>query len=101
MNLKNIAEEYVGKTNQQESQDKKLNAELQLSRSVKQSARVPPSTDGIGEIPATSLKQVLRYSGGNKKVYSDVTRASIEKRYTLMIKSKFNQSPKTIKNVLK
>jgi len=40
-------------------------------------------------------------SGGARKLYCDVTSASIEKLSKLMLKSRTNQSPETIKNVLK
>jgi hypothetical protein len=39
--------------------------------------------------------------GVAKKLYSDLTSASTEKRYKHVIKSKSNQSPEAIKNVLK
>ena len=101
VNLKNSAEEYMAEITQLESEAKKLKEELQEGGTVMLPARLPPSMDGIGGTPATSMKQVLTSSGCTKKIYSDVTRASIEKGYKLMVKSKSNQSPETVKNVLK
>jgi hypothetical protein len=101
VNLKKSAPEHMGKITQLESEVKKLKAELQESRGAKQSARVPPSMDGIGETPATGAKQGQTSSGGAMKFDSEVRRANIEKRYKLPAKSKSNQSPETIKNVLK
>ena len=57
--------------------------------------------DGLGKTAATSARQVQPSSSSARKLYSDMTRASIEKRYKVMVKSKSSQSPETIKNVLK
>jgi predicted metallopeptidase len=43
----------------------------------------------------------VEFSGSTRKLYSEVTSASIEKRYKLLVKLKSNESPETIKNVLK
>jgi len=57
--------------------------------------------EGIGNIPAPSVKQVQPSLGGARKLYSDVTSVNFEKRYKIMVISRTNESTKTIKNVLK
>jgi hypothetical protein len=101
VNPKNSAEEHMGKITVLEREVQKVKAELQESRTANLSVRVPPSMVGIGQTPATSVKQVQSPFGGARKLYSDVTSASTEKRYKLTVKSKPKQSPETIKNVLK
>ena len=101
VNMKTSAEEYTGKMILLESEVQKVKAEFQESRAVELSALVPPSMGGTGNTPTTNVKQVRASSGGAKKLYSEVTSASAEKRYKLMVKSKSKQSPESIKNVLK
>ena len=78
-----------------------MKAELQESRVVNVSADEPPSRDGPGKTSAAGVKHVLPSSGGNKKLYSEVTSEIIEKRYKIMVKSKSDQSPEIIKSILK
>jgi hypothetical protein len=65
------------------------------------SALYTPSRDGTGKTPAAGVKHVLPSAGGAKKLYAEVARESIEKRYKIMVKSKSDQSPETIKSILK
>ena len=65
------------------------------------SALYPPSRDGTGKTPAAGVKHVLPSAAGAKKLYAEVARESIEKRYKIMVKSKSDQSPETIKSILK
>ena len=101
MNLKNCAEEHTKKIALLESEVKNAKAELQENRTVNLSARILPSMEGIGNIPAPSVKQVQPSLSGARKLYSDVTSANFEKRYKLKVKSRTNESTETIKNVLK
>ena len=101
VNLKNSAEEHKGKIILLESEVEKVKAELQESRAVNLSARVPPSMGVTGNTPTTNVKQVRTSSGGAKKLYTEVTNASTEKCYKLVVKSTSNQSSESIKNVLK
>jgi hypothetical protein len=93
VNLKNSAEEHMGKITLFESQVKKVKAELRESRASNLSVHKPPCMDGIGNTPATSARQVQPSSGGARKLYSDVMRATNEKRHRLMVKSKSSQPP--------
>jgi len=95
VNLKNCAEKHTRKIALLESEVKKEKAGLQKNRAVL------PSMEGMGKTPSTGVKQVQSPSVGARKLYFDVTRASIEKRYKLMVKSRTIQAPETIKNVLK
>ena len=100
MNMINSAGEQMAKINVLESEVKKAKAELQERGAVNLSAREPPSRDGSGITPAAGVKQVLPSSGA-KKLYSEVTGESIEKRYKIMVMSKPDQPPETIKSILK
>ena len=101
VNLKNSAEEQMAKIDHLESEVKKAMAELQQCRAVALSIREPPPRDGSGKTLADCAKHVLPSVGGARKLYSLVTSESIEKRYKIMVKSKSNQSPETIKSILK
>jgi len=101
VNLKNCAVEHIKKIALLESEFKKTKAELQENRAVKLSARVLPSMEGIGNIPAPSVKQVQPSLGGARNLYSDVISEKFEKRYKIMVKSRTNESTETIKNFLK
>ena len=79
MNLKNSAEEHMGKITLLESEFKEVKVELWESRAVYLSACKSPSMDEVGKTPATSARQVQSSSGSAKKLYSDVMRASIKK----------------------
>ena len=78
-----------------ESEVKKAKAELQGRRDANLSAREPPSRDGTGKLPAAGTKQVLPSPGGARKLYSEVTSESMDKRYKIMVKSKSDLSPET------
>jgi hypothetical protein len=97
VNLKNSAEEQMAKIGQLESEVRKAKTELQKRRAVNLSAREPPPRDVSGKIPASGVKHVLPSAGGAKKLYSELTSESIEKRYKIMVKLKSAQSPETIK----
>ena len=100
VNMKNSAGEKMAKISVLESEVKKAKAELHERRVVNLSAREPPYRGGSGITPAAGVKQVLPSSGA-KKLYSEVTSESIEKRYKIMVISKSDQPPETIKSILK
>ena len=91
----------MAKINLLESEVKKGKAELQERRDANLSAREPPSRDGTGKLPAAGTKQVLPSPGGARKLYSEVTRENIDKRYKIIVKSKSDLSPETIRSILK
>jgi hypothetical protein len=101
VNLKNSAGEQMAKISVLESEVKKAKAELQERRAVNLSASEPPSRGWFGITPTAGVKQVLPSPGGAKKLYSEVASESIEKRYKIVVKSKSDQSPETIKSILK
>jgi hypothetical protein len=79
----------------------KAKAELYGRRAANLSARYPTSRDGTGKSPAAGVKHLLPSAGGDKKFYAEVASESIEKRYKIMVKLKSDQSPETIKSILK
>ena len=101
VNLKNSAEEQMTKISLLESEVKKAKAMHQGRRDANLSAREPPSRDGTGKLSAAGTKQVLPSLGGARKLYSEVTSESIDKRYKIMVKSKSDLSPETITSTLK
>jgi hypothetical protein len=90
-NIINSAGEQMAKITVLESEVKNAKAELKERRAVNLSAREPPSRDGSGITTAAGVKQLLPSPGGAKKLYSEVTSESIEKRYKIMVKSKSDQ----------
>jgi hypothetical protein len=100
VNLKSSAAEHMDKITQLESEVKTVRAELQGSRAVNQLARFTPSMNRMGETPTSGTQHGLPPSGDTRR-YSEVTRAGVQKRYRVLIKSKTSQPPETIINVLK
>ena len=100
VNLKNSAAEHMGKIAQLENEVKTVRAELQGNRAANQPVRYPPSMNRMGETPASGAKHGPP-SSGDTRLYSEVTRAGVQKRYRVLVKSKSSQSPETIKSVLK
>ena len=100
-NLNNSVEEQMAKVGLLESEVKKAKAQLQGRRAADLSARYPPCRDGTGKTPAAGVKHVLPLAGGAEKLYAEVASESIEKRYKIMVKTKSDQSPETIKSILK
>ena len=70
----------MAKIDHLESEVKKAKAELQQRRAIALSIREPPPRDGSGKTLADCAKHVLPSLGGARKLYSLVTRESIEKR---------------------
>ena len=101
VNMKNNAEQHMAKINLLECEVKKAKTELGERQFVDATARDPLSIEGAGKTPFTSGRHVLPSYGGARKSYAEITRANIDKRYKLMVKSKPNQPTDTIKNVLK
>jgi hypothetical protein len=101
VNLKNSAEEHIMKITQLESEVSKAKAELQGNRVAKLPGRAQPSRGRTGQTPLSSMNQQLPSFGCVKKLYSEGLSTDVDKRYKLTVKSKFNHSTETIKNVLK
>jgi len=101
VNLKNSAEEQMAKIGHLQSEVKEAKAELQQRRAVALSIRLPPPRDRSEKNLADCAKHVLPSVGGARKLYSLLTSESIVKRYKIMVKSKSDQSPETIKSILR
>jgi hypothetical protein len=101
VNLHYSVEEQMAKISLHEGEVKKAKVEHQGRRSTNLSAHNPPYRDGAGKTPATGVRHVPPLASGAKKLYAEVAIEGIEKRCKIMVKSKSDQSPETIKSIRK
>ena len=75
--------------------------ELRRSSVAKLLGPALPSSGSIGQTSVPDIQHQLPSIGGAKKLYSEAVNASVDKRFNLLVKSKFNHSPEAIKSALR
>jgi len=84
-----------------ETQNNEVKAELAACRQVVEKARTETSTSRAEEPPGPGKRQVLPSRGSAPKLYSTVVSESTERKHRLSQRSKTNQPPELIENILK
>ena len=101
VNLQNSGEEQTMKTNQVGCELNEAKAELRGSRVANRPDSALLSRGGIGQTAVPDIQDQLSSTGGAKKLYSEAVNTSVDKRFKLLVKSKFKHWTERIESALR
>lgn len=94
-------EEKTKQLKHMENEAIKLSKELDKCRSTPQKEQPETPNAHKQGLQRSDSRQVLPSPGGNRKLYSSILAPQVETKHKVLIKSRANQNPETIKNLLK
>jgi hypothetical protein len=99
--MKGMTDEKTRLNKQMDVEFNTMKAELDSCRTANALGHAEPSTTREREQPRIDSRQVLPSLDQNRKLYSTVTAGRTETHHRLTLRSKINQPPDMIKNLLK